>query len=68
VKTITLFCNNYLLNNLPEHIEKLFIIFFRDDKLNNKVENIPITIKEIVVVKNYEKYIKKPFGTILTIK
>jgi hypothetical protein len=68
VKEIMLYCDNNLLNNLPEHIEKVFIIFSFDDNYNKNISNLPITIKEIIIKnKKYEKYIKKPFDTILTI-
>jgi hypothetical protein len=57
--------NNILINNLPEHIEKLFIKF---SIVKNKIENLPITIKEIIIEnKEYKKYIKKPFDAIITV-
>jgi hypothetical protein len=57
--------DNYLINNLPEHIEKIYINF----SSKNKIENLPSTLKEIVIKKKeYIDYIKIPFGTIVTVK
>jgi hypothetical protein len=67
VKYLSLTCKNNLINNIPEHIEKVYIYF--NDKQDKKVENLPLTIKEIIINdEEYKKYIKIPFGTILTIK
>ncbi len=69
LKELSLTCNNNLLNDIPKHIEKVYIRFSIDDQYNKRVENLPLTIKEIVINnKNYKKYVKKPFGSILTIK
>ena len=69
VNYLLLTCNNNLINNIPEHIEKLNIYFENDHISNKNVENLPLTIKEIIIKdKEYKKYIKIPFGTILTIK
>ena len=66
---LLLTCNNNLINNIPEHIKKLYIYFHLDKKENKYIENLPLTIKEIIIEKiKYKKYIKIPFGTILTIK
>jgi hypothetical protein len=62
VKELYIYNDNILINNLPEHIEKLFILFNYFSK--TKIENLPITLKEIIVEKNkYIKYIKIPFET-----
>jgi hypothetical protein len=75
IKELTLKFNNNLINNLPEHIEKLNIIFDNDIRIiiikykNFFIANIPSTIKEIVIEnKEYKKYLKIPFGCILTIE
>jgi hypothetical protein len=68
VKELYIYNENILINNLPECIEKLYILFYFGDKNSNKVENLP-SIKEIIIEKkHYQKYIKIPFGTIITIK
>jgi hypothetical protein len=69
LKELSLTCNNYLIDNIPEHIEKIYIYFSDYDDKNRKVENLPLTIKEIVIEDEYyKKYIKIPFECILTIK
>ena len=66
IKELSLHCNNNLINNLPEHIEKLFINFYYKIK---KVENLPFTLKEIIIKdEKFKEYIKIPFGCILTIQ
>jgi hypothetical protein len=66
---LLLTCNNNLINNIPEHIKKLYIYFHLDKKENKYIENLPSTIKEIIIIdEEYKKYIKIPFGTVLTIK
>ena len=68
LKKLSLTCNNNLINNIPEHIEKVYI-YFSCDHIHKKVENLPLTIKEIVIKnEEFKKYIKIPFGCILTIK
>jgi hypothetical protein len=57
--------NNVIINNLPEHIETLYIAFGPNIKLLN---NFPITLKEIIVSKEDVKYIQKPYGAIITNK
>ncbi len=70
---------NKLINNLPQHVEKLYIHFINKklyakfinyyDDYNKNIENLPSSIKEIII--NHEKFkkdIKIPFGCILTIK
>jgi hypothetical protein len=69
LKELSLSHTNILINNIPNHIEKVFIKFYHNDKPYKKVENLPLTIKEIVIKKEiYKKYIKIPFGCKLTIK
>jgi hypothetical protein len=68
LKELTLSCNNNLLNNIPKHIEKINIYFSWNIENNKRVENLPLTIKEIVIKNEYKKYVKVPFGSILTIK
>ncbi len=64
VAKLALPCNNNLINNLSTNIEKLFI-HFETQKI--KVENLPSTIKEIIIKNYYEsQYIKMPFGCIIT--
>jgi hypothetical protein len=66
---LLLTCNNKLINNIPVHIKILNICFHYEEKENKYIENLPLTIKEIIIEKiKYKKYIKIPFGTILTIK
>jgi hypothetical protein len=66
IKELCLFCNNNLINNLPEHIEILHIYFSANTK---NVHNLPTTLKEIIVEKEkYLKYIKIPFGTKISFK
>jgi hypothetical protein len=48
------------------YIERLYIDCYHS---KNKVENLPSTLKEIIIeYEDDKKYIKIPFGTILTIK
>jgi hypothetical protein len=70
LKELSLTCNNDLINNIPEHIEKVYILFYYYNEVKNKkIENLPPTIKEIVIEDDkFKKYIKVPFGCILTIK
>jgi hypothetical protein len=69
LKKLSLSCNNNLINNIPEHIEKIYIYFYYKYNYNKRVENLPSTIKEIIIEdEEYKKYIKIPFGCILTIK
>jgi hypothetical protein len=69
LKKLLLTCNNKLINNIPKHIEKIYIDFDICEKHNSKIDNLPLTIKEIVIKdKKFKKYIKIPFGCILTIK
>jgi CRISPR/Cas system-associated endoribonuclease Cas2 len=60
--------NNVLINNLPLHLEILYISF-NLKKYNNYITNLPFTLKEIVIKnENYINYIKIPFGCKLTVK
>jgi hypothetical protein len=69
LKKLSLSNKNFLLNNIPSQIEKLYIWFSYTENYNKKIENLPPTIKEIVIEnEKYKKYIKIPFGCILTIK
>jgi hypothetical protein len=69
VKELRTNFDNILLNNLPKHIEKLYIYFNTDITKNKIVGNLPLTLKEIVIHNEiYEKYVKIPFGSILTIE
>jgi hypothetical protein len=69
LKKLLLTCNNILINNIPEQIEKIYIDFSYCNIQNKKVENLPYTIKEIVIQdKKHKKYIKVPFGCVLSIK
>jgi hypothetical protein len=68
VNYLLLTCNNNLINNIPEHIE-ILNIYFDNYKENKYIENLPSTIKKIIIKdEECQKYIKKPFGTVLTIK
>ena len=58
VKELYIYNENILINNLPECIEKLYILFYFGDKNSNKVENLP-SIKEIIIEKNTIKNILK---------
>jgi hypothetical protein len=68
-KKLLLPYNSILLNNLPEHIEKIHIRFsdlLKGKKIN--INNLPTSLKEIIIKhKIYEKYIRIPFGAVLTI-
>jgi hypothetical protein len=70
VKELYICNNDILINNLPEHIEKLFIYFENDDEdVNIKIDNLPLFLKEIIIEDIcYKKYIKIPFDTVVTIK
>ncbi len=64
IKKIIIDCDNILINNLPNHIEKIFINFENCKK--KQVSNLPITIKEIII-KN-EKYKKYLINIIFDVK
>lgn len=67
VKELSLLCKNNFINNIPKHIEKLFIEIFPHHNIMN-INNLPFTIKEIIIRnKKYKEAIKIPFGYILTI-
>jgi hypothetical protein len=70
IKEIALSYENKKINNLPEHIEKIFIYFDIDDYYNQKIDNLPITIKEIVIKKEEHKkfLLNIPFETIITVQ
>jgi hypothetical protein len=71
LKKITLFhVNSSLINNLPENIEQIFIKFDNFCFVENElyINNLPNSLKEIIIIKKqFEKYIKIPFGCKLTI-
>jgi hypothetical protein len=60
--------DNMLINNIPKNIEKLYIYFV--NLYYKNIQNLPITLKEIVIEKEeYKKYlIKIPFDTVIIIK
>jgi hypothetical protein len=67
IKNISLKSKNNLLNNIPSHIEKLYIDYFNHD--SKQIGNLPLTIKKIIIHnEEYKKYIKVPFGCILSVK
>jgi hypothetical protein len=79
LKKLSLNCNNNLINNIPKHIEKIYISFDYClveivDNNNNiittiKINNLPLTIKKIVIEnEKYKKCIKIPFGCVVSIK
>jgi hypothetical protein len=71
LKELCLSCGNKLINNIPKNIEKLCIYFYDCDfkVYNKKVENLPLTIKEIVIQnEQFKKYIKIPFGCKINIQ
>ena len=67
LKILHMPCHINLINNIPKHIEKIHIDFNIIESYNKKVENLPFTLKEIVIKSIYEKYVKVPFGCILTL-
>jgi hypothetical protein len=70
IKELTLICNHKSINNLPDNIEKLHIYFSNRHSQNKNIQNLPITLKEIIIEKEeYKKYlIKIPFDTVIIIK
>jgi hypothetical protein len=73
-KTLSLIHSNKLLNNLPEHIEKIYIdrcnILKDMTKQYNFIDNLPITIKEIIVPDEFTKNLLKnvPFETLVIVE
>jgi hypothetical protein len=65
-KILSLTSNNKIINNIPEHVEKLHIYCFDN---NTYISNLPITIKEIIInCEFHKKFIKNiPFGTLITV-
>jgi 6,7-dimethyl-8-ribityllumazine synthase len=58
IKKIFLSVNCNLINNLPSHIEEVYIRFNRDDTRNKKINTLPTTLKKIYIqYDNYLKYI-----------
>jgi hypothetical protein len=59
-----------LLNNIPEHVEKLYIVEDQNERKKINIVNLPLTIKKIIIrEEKHKKYlIKIPFGTILEVK
>jgi hypothetical protein len=69
LKELVIFHKNTLINNLPDNIEKIHIMFNLKNKNNKYVSNLPLSIKEIIIEKEkYKKFIKIPFSAILTIE
>jgi hypothetical protein len=66
LKILHIPCHINLINNIPKHIEKIHIEFDIIESYNKKVENLPLTLKEIVIKSSYKKYVKVPFGCIIT--
>jgi hypothetical protein len=66
-KTLIISIYNKIIDNIPEHVEKLYITnIFRNNK--KYVSNLPVTLKEVIVEdENSKKFIKMPFGTLITI-
>ena len=60
--------HNNLINNLPLHIENVYI-YFHDRDIKN-IENLPPSIKKIIIQdEKYMKYITKvPFDCIVEIR
>ncbi len=58
-----------MINNLPEHIEKLFIFFYEEKNHDKKIDNLPPSLKEIIIEDEYHKeyFTKIPFGVKFTI-
>jgi hypothetical protein len=57
VKSLSLYYNNPLLNNLPEHIEKVFIEF--DDICQSLIDSDKEYFENKNIYKNYEDYLIK---------
>jgi hypothetical protein len=61
VKQLYVNYDNKILNNLPNNIEKIYITFITkwksDKNINININNLPFSIKEIVIQKEeYKKY------------
>jgi hypothetical protein len=68
LKELVIYYGNRILDNLPNHIEKLFILF-DNSHIFALIDKLPSTLKEIVIENiKFKKYIKIPKGTIITIK
>jgi hypothetical protein len=67
IKKIGLYSHCNLINNLPLHINEVYIKFVNNDKYDKEVNNLPITLEKIIIEnKRYLKYIIKiPFGCIV---
>ncbi len=66
---LSLTCNNKLINNIPNNIEKLYITFYDDEYYNYYIENLPSTVLQIIIEDiKFKKYLKIPFSCILTIQ
>ena len=63
VKEIELYSHNNLINNLPCNIETVYIKFDYDIETDRIVDNLPVTLKKIVIQEySFMEYIKKiPF-------
>jgi hypothetical protein len=64
--------NNKILNNLPNHIEKIYIKFcgYCNSFIKKNIDNLPFSIKEIIIQKEeHEDFLTKiPFETIISIQ
>jgi hypothetical protein len=68
INELSLYNNNEYINNIPNHIIKIYIKY-SNSNIDKKIENLPPSIKEIIIQHEiFKKYIKIPFGCILTIK
>ena len=70
IKNICLWSHYNLINNLPLWIDEVYIVFSHMNKDNKEVNNLPMTLKKIIIVNDkYLKYITKiPFGCEIVIK
>jgi hypothetical protein len=69
IKKISLFSHYNLINNLPLHIEEVYIKFSLNNEQNKEISNLPFTLDKIIIPNNkYLKYITKiPFNCIVDI-
>ena len=69
IKKISLYSHYYLINNLPLHLDEVYILFCFNDIFNKEITNLPMTLKKITIFsKKNLKYITKiPFGCVVEI-